>query len=86
MERAQIPVSAFIDPQGNNREQIKLLAEQVLSLVIDCASSAMERSPLPATTIDFDSLDIPDSSVPEKDIIDSLHRILSASRTSVTYA
>lgn len=79
MERAQIPVSAFINPQGNNREQIKLLAEQVLRLVIDCASAANERSPLPMTTINFDSLNIPDAGIPEKEILKSLHNILTES-------
>lgn len=79
MERAQIPVSAFIDPQGKNREQVKLLVEQVVNLVIDCSAAANERSPLPATTINFDSLNIPDVGLPEKDIIDSLQGILSES-------
>ncbi|MBA4124129.1 MAG: aspartate aminotransferase family protein [Acidobacteria bacterium] len=79
MERAQIPISAFVDPQGNNREQIKLLVEQFVSLVIDCASEANERSPLPLTTINFDSLKISDDGIPEKEILDDLHRILSES-------
>lgn len=41
MELSQIPVSAFIDPQGNNREQVGHLAGQVLNL---CFSSRICRN------------------------------------------
>jgi len=79
MELSQIPVSAFIDPQGNNREQVGHLAGQVLNLVLAHASAATERSPLPVSTINFDSISIPDTPVPEQEILDNLNALLAGS-------
>ena len=38
---------AFIDPQGHNRDQIEALMQQVLALLLEEATQAEARSPLP---------------------------------------
>ena len=79
MELSQIPLSAFIDPQGNNREQVEHLVGQVLNLVLAHAFAATERSPLPVSTINFDSINIPDTPVPEQELLDNLNALLTES-------
>lgn len=79
MEHSQIPDSAFIDPQGNNRKQIEQLAEKVLNLVLAHATAANERSPLPVSTIDFGSINIPDAPVSEQEILENLKALLAES-------
>lgn len=79
MNRSEIPVAAFIDPQGENKAEVKALAEKVLSLVLAHTSTAIERSPLPESAIDFDCVNIPAAPIPEQEILDTLNTLLAGS-------
>ena len=41
-----LPTTAFIDPTGDNHDEIKALLSQVTTLLLEEMSQAMARSPL----------------------------------------
>ncbi|NEQ54514.1 MAG: aminotransferase class I/II-fold pyridoxal phosphate-dependent enzyme [Leptolyngbya sp. SIO3F4] len=49
MDFSALPTTAFIHPDGDNREAIATLLHQVVDLLIKTMSQATERSPLPET-------------------------------------
>jgi len=83
MDRSPLPQTAFIDPDGNNRQEIEHLIQQVLAQLLTYGSHASERSPLPAIVDIADLATIPETPVPESLLLDHLDRLL---RTSMNAA
>lgn len=79
VNHSQLPALAFVDPDGRNRAEIEQLARQVLDLVIDHAATAAGRSPMPEDISPPGSVDIPDDSTPEADLLEMLPRVLAGS-------
>lgn len=65
MNRSLLPLSAFIDPAGSNRQEVESLAEQVLELILSYTTAATKRSPLPKMASVSDLAAIPESSSSE---------------------
>jgi len=80
MNRSQLPVTAFFAPSGNNRQAIQNLAQEVLNLVLDYTTNAIERSPLPVITHLTDPISlIPDAPISEPELLIRLQTILALS-------
>ncbi|MEM7769944.1 MAG: aminotransferase class I/II-fold pyridoxal phosphate-dependent enzyme [Cyanobacteria bacterium P01_A01_bin.37] len=79
MDRSQLPMTAFIDPTGGNRQQVDALAQQVLTRLVTHLSQAGDRPPIPTPLEVVGLATIPDTPVEESQLLDSLDQILSTS-------
>ncbi|WP_437370244.1 hypothetical protein [Bacillus inaquosorum] len=62
MELSFLPNNAFIDPNGNNVNEIRGLVDQLVGLVIENSSHAAKRETLPSIE-SFDYSDIPETGI-----------------------
>jgi len=72
-----LPVAAFVDPHGANREAVEHLAQQVLDLVLEYASTAAARPPLPNRAKDLDYDQLFEAPASEQDLIDRLTDLMA---------
>jgi glutamate/tyrosine decarboxylase-like PLP-dependent enzyme len=79
MNRSQLPINAFVDPQGKNFQSIEHFMQQVLTLVLSHLSNAAGRSPLPDTARDLHFNPIPAAPVPETVLLEQLQSFMAAS-------
>ncbi len=79
MNRSELPALSFVDPDGLNRAEIEQLARQVLSLVLDHATTAAGRPPVPGNISLAVPSGIPDDPTPESDLLEMLPGILASS-------
>ncbi|MEL7034140.1 MAG: aminotransferase class I/II-fold pyridoxal phosphate-dependent enzyme [Cyanobacteria bacterium J06592_8] len=79
MNLSELPITAFIDPQGKNRNEIEQLTRQVLDLIFSHLATAANYSPLPETGDLTDLIPIPENSLPESDLLEKLNRIITQS-------
>lgn len=79
MNRSRLAASAFVDPQGSNREEVQELAGRVLEIVLSQAATASSRSPLTEIAYEPASIDLPDAPTPEDDLLGELQDLLAAS-------
>lgn len=77
MNRSLLPSSAFIDPRGNNRQEIERLSNRVLSLLLPYLTDATKRSPLPTAAIQ--EVVIPKAAVAEDDLLKKLRLLIADS-------
>jgi glutamate/tyrosine decarboxylase-like PLP-dependent enzyme len=79
MTRSPLPPSAFVDPQGDNREAVQTLARRVLDLALSAGARAASRPPhAPIQPLSF-PVNIPEGPVPEKEILARLEAVVSDS-------
>jgi len=74
-----LPSSAFIDPQGSNRQEVERLARQILELVLSHTTDATSRSPLPKIARIPDLICIPETPNSDATLLEKLQTILAAS-------
>jgi glutamate/tyrosine decarboxylase-like PLP-dependent enzyme len=79
MNRSQLPLSAFIDPTGSNRQEVERLATQVLELVLSHLTDATSCSPLSQVTRIPGSVCIPELPTSEAALLDELQSLLATS-------
>lgn len=79
MHRSQLPSSAFIDPTGENRQDIEKLAHRILTRLFSHLTNATELSPLPSPIEITDLATIPETPINEPLLLKQLDRILAAS-------
>jgi glutamate/tyrosine decarboxylase-like PLP-dependent enzyme len=77
MNRSNLPSAAFIDPQGENRQEIERLINRVLSLLIPYLTGVTERSPLPVSHVQEAA--IPETPVAEDDLLARLRLLIADS-------
>jgi glutamate/tyrosine decarboxylase-like PLP-dependent enzyme len=77
MNRSLLPSSAFIDPRGDNRQDIERLINEVLSLLLPYLTDAASRSPLPWAAIQ--ETVIPKSAVAEDELLEKLRPLIADS-------
>lgn len=77
MNRSRLPSSAFIDPRGNNRQDIERLINQVLSLLLPYLTDAASHSPLPDKAIQ--ETVIPRFAVAEDELLEKLRPLIADS-------
>ncbi len=75
----KLPQSAFISPRGSNLKEVARLAHQVLELILNHASSADTRPPLPDRTLRFDEVKIPEFAISEQELLNNLKLALNES-------
>jgi len=79
MNPPPLPLSAFLDPRGENRDAVLALARSFLDLVLSFGASAANRPPSsPIRSLPF-SVGIPESPVAEKEILARVESILADS-------
>ncbi|MCE2509933.1 MAG: aspartate aminotransferase family protein [Alphaproteobacteria bacterium] len=79
MDRSKLPSSAFIDPRGENRDEIDALAREVLELVLSHATDALSRPPVPGKVDLPAAAAIPETSLPKEELIAALRTIVAGS-------
>jgi glutamate/tyrosine decarboxylase-like PLP-dependent enzyme len=84
MDRSQLPPTAFVDPTGENYQEVEKLAHQVISQILSHLSQAGERSPLPSPIEITDLAIIPEAPIHESVLIEQLGRVLAASMNVAT--
>lgn len=84
MQRTDLPLTAFIDPDGNNHAAIFDLLHAAIESAIFTASSAADRSPLPRFTLPDSWLEVPDAGRPDRDVIDDMNTMLRGSMNAAT--
>jgi glutamate/tyrosine decarboxylase-like PLP-dependent enzyme len=78
MNRSNLPSAAFIDPMGENRQEIERLINRVLSLLLPYLTEATKRSPLPVAQQVYQAA-IPETPVAEDDLLERLRPIIADS-------
>ncbi|MCG5059094.1 MAG: aminotransferase class V-fold PLP-dependent enzyme [Limnoraphis sp. WC205] len=79
MNLSELPLTAFIDPQGKNRQEIEQLASQILDLILSHLATAVDHSPLPEIGDLTDFISIPETSTPESVLLEKLNTIIKSS-------
>jgi glutamate/tyrosine decarboxylase-like PLP-dependent enzyme len=79
MNLSELPLTAFIDPQGKNRQEIEQLASQVLDLILSHLTTAINHSPLPEIGDFTDFVLIPENSISESVLLEKLKTIIKTS-------
>ncbi|MFZ1029572.1 MAG: pyridoxal-dependent decarboxylase [Limnoraphis robusta] len=79
MNLSELPQTAFIDPQGKNRQEIEQLASQILDLILSHLATAVAHSPLPEIGDLTDFISIPETSTPESVLLEKLNTIIKSS-------
>lgn len=82
MERSPLPASAFIAPDGSNREAATAFARQVLDLVLAHLASTVSRSPLTAPQPIPDGAILPEHPLDDAELLDSLSGVLKNGNNS----
>jgi len=77
MNRSSLPSAAFIDPKGENRQEIERLIKRVLALLLPYLTEATKRSPLPIAHAQ--EAVIPETPVAEDDLLERLRPIIADS-------
>jgi glutamate/tyrosine decarboxylase-like PLP-dependent enzyme len=77
MNRSNLPSAAFIDPKGENRQEIERLTERVFALLLPYLTEATKRSPLPVAHVQEAA--IPETPVAEDDLLERLRSIIADS-------
>ncbi|EAW37709.1 diaminobutyrate-2-oxoglutarate transaminase [Lyngbya sp. PCC 8106] len=79
MNLSELPLTAFIDPQGKNHQEIEQLASQVLDLILSHLTTAINHSPLPEIGDFTDFVSIPENSISESILLEKLNTIITRS-------
>lgn len=79
MDRSKLPSSAFIDPHGENRDEIDALAREVLDLILSHATDALSRPPVPEKVDLPAAIAIPETPVSKERLIAALRTIVAGS-------
>ncbi|WP_413166174.1 pyridoxal phosphate-dependent decarboxylase family protein [Capilliphycus salinus ALCB114379] len=79
MNLSELPLTAFIDPQGKNRQEIEQLASQVLDLILSHLTTAINHSPLPEVGDLSDWVLIPEHPISESVLLEQLKTIIKSS-------
>jgi len=78
--RLRLPPEAFINPDGSNRRAVRELFEQVVDLVLDLSTRAVERPPLPERPEDaVRSLPLGGGAATVARLLDELEVVIGAS-------
>lgn len=81
---SKLPLTAFIDPRGNNRKEVEALVRRVLDLVIDHIAGAAERPPFPDNDALPVSAAIPESPASDDVLLSHIKMLLEASLNDAT--
>ncbi|MEM8779501.1 MAG: hypothetical protein AAGF26_11645 [Cyanobacteria bacterium P01_G01_bin.49] len=79
MNQSQIPLSAFISPDGDNKALIERLFQQVFDILFNHLQTADTRSPLPQIRSFPILTKIPDQPLSESQLLEQLQTILTYS-------
>lgn len=79
MNKTQLPETAFVDPHGDNREQIDGLFARAVEIVVSVVSGASSRPPLPEAGTRSDLASIPKVPVSDEVVLQELHELLVSS-------
>lgn len=79
LDRSKLPSSAFIDPHGENRDEVDALAREVLDLILSHATDALTRLPVPEKVGLPNSIAIPEMPTPKEHLITALRTIVAGS-------
>ena len=74
-----LPSTAFVNPDGTNREAVGDLMARALARIVDLAAKAAERPPMPDVRGPIVSPELPASGRADDDILEDLERLLLAS-------
>lgn len=81
-----MPTTAFIRPDGENRDAIAALLHQVVDLLVETMAQAADRSPLPEPLILDDWVRLPESSIEVEQLLgevrSQLHHSMNAAHPS----
>ena len=72
MDFSALPTTAFIRPDGENRDEIASLLHQVVDLLVDAMAQAAARSPLPESLVSKTWSQLPQGSVDEDRLLEEL--------------
>ncbi|WP_376796777.1 pyridoxal phosphate-dependent decarboxylase family protein [Thermogemmatispora sp.] len=79
MHLNDLPLSAFIAPDGSNRDAVATLLTQALNLALEYATHALDLPPLPLEPSDLPPTTLPEHGLPEGLLLDQLRALLVAS-------
>ncbi|MBX5449263.1 MAG: aspartate aminotransferase family protein [Thermogemmatispora sp.] len=79
MDLHDLPISAFIAPDGSNRQAVAPLLEQALQLALDYAAQASELPPLPTAMPGLPGTALPEQGLAEEQLLAHLRSLISAS-------
>lgn len=79
MNPENLPTASFINPNGDNRGEVERLSRRILDLILQRATTAGNRQPLPEVNFSDNLIAVPDSPVSEDELLESLSEILSGS-------
>nr|BBH96007.1 L-2,4-diaminobutyrate decarboxylase [Thermogemmatispora argillosa] len=79
LDLSDLPLSAFIAPDGSNRQAVASLLEQALSLTLDYAAHAGELPPLPDAQPDLPATALPLQGLSEEQLLTALRHLIAAS-------
>ena len=80
MNRSELPSTTFIDPRGNNRDEIKDLMQQVIALLLPYLTEATQRPPLPQVSLSETA--IAETPVPVQDLLEGLRPLIAGAMNS----
>ncbi|MEO0396033.1 MAG: aspartate aminotransferase family protein [Cyanobacteria bacterium P01_A01_bin.137] len=72
MDFSALPTTAFIRPDGENRDEIASLLHQVVDLLVDAMAQAADRSPLPGSLVSKTWSQLPQQSIDEAKLLEEL--------------
>ncbi|ENH98044.1 glutamate decarboxylase [Gracilibacillus halophilus YIM-C55.5] len=78
MDDLRWPKEAFIHPEGENKEEVRQLAESIMDKVLDYASSVTEYPPLPKES-DFEIPSISGEGVSNRELIHQIQELIDCS-------
>lgn len=76
---SELPSTAFIEPHGDNRAAVEALARRAVKLVLDWATTATQRPPLPDLVDELDLDALLEHPASEDLLFDRLERLLEGS-------
>ncbi|MEA5462155.1 pyridoxal phosphate-dependent decarboxylase family protein [Leptothoe sp. PORK10 BA2] len=72
MDFSALPTTAFIRPDGENRDEIAILLHQVVDLIVETMAGAAARSPLPQTEVSKNWSQLPQTSISQEQLLEEL--------------
>src|SRR6185295_10859603 len=77
---SELPSSAFIDPRGGNRDEIKDLVQQVIALLLPYLTEAAQRPPF--SRVSLREAAIAETPVAFKDLLEELRPLIAGAMNS----
>jgi glutamate/tyrosine decarboxylase-like PLP-dependent enzyme len=79
MDSRFLPATAFIDPEGRNRNEVERLVQQVVDLILAKLTGAAERPPMPETVDLPGPITIPEAAATEATLLEAIRDMVDGS-------